>query len=146
MTLAAALKTAKAITVAAASLCVALVLVGRDAEFCLCEPDPDGCGHACHVCTDGSAVHAVPAVPASFGDSMSEAADDCRHVHVFAGDLLCTDGRVVPSAAPEVIPAAIPGSVLTVRSEHGRVLPSTAPPERGGDLYVNVVTRLFPRA
>ena len=87
----------RAATVALATV-LAFFVVGRGAYLCLCEEDPDGCGHACHECgtlsTDGL-----------------DAGEDCFHIELPAVDLAVVDNDVslpVPVVAAIAVPAPPP--------------------------------------
>ena len=107
------------------------VAVARGSVLCLCDEDPDDCGHACHECgrpaTDGIAH-----------------ADDCLHLDVAAVDLASVDGGVqlpVVFPAPRVIPQAV------VLSSVGHdVVPCATSPPSGLSVYRSYSTRLFPRS
>ena len=107
------------------------VAVARGSVLCLCDEDPDDCGHACHECgrptTDGIAH-----------------ADDCLHLDVTAVDLALAAGGVrLPLVF--LVPRAIPQCVVlsTIGSD---VVPcATSPPPRPS-VYRSYSTRLFPRS
>lgn len=107
------------------------VAVARGSVLCLCDEDPDDCGHACHECgrpmTDGIAR-----------------ADDCLHLDVAAIDLASADGGV---RLPVVFfaPRAIPPSVVLSSFGHDVVPCATSPPP-GLSVYSSYSTRLFPRS
>lgn len=69
------------VVAAFAAAVIGFAAVARGAELCFCEPDPDGCGHACHEC---GAV--VP-------DGISHD-EGCHHLELDAADLVVADTSV----------------------------------------------------
>ncbi len=133
------------VAVAAALVGVAVLLMGS-IQFCLCDPDPDHCGHACHDCsaphvTDFRGLFAESA--SATGEPCVCAADEgCRHVVVSAGDLFANSFVVT---MPAGTCAAIPWQAVAVRPPRPlRPRPnSTAPPDSGG-VYLTTAMRLYP--
>ena len=152
----------KAMTVNAAA---AVALAGMVAcltgllQVCLCDPHPDGCGQACHVCAE-----ALPTarMPCSFGTGglpppcghegepcgacLTErgVADACRHVALTLGDVWAPSAPVALPAVAAVDPI---WHARAARAPHPlRLRPvSTAPPDAGGrDLASS--TRMHPRS
>ena len=124
-------KWAKRFAVIVMMAVASFVAVARGSVLCLCDEDPDDCGHACHECgrpaTDGIAH-----------------ADDCLHLDVAAVDLASVDGGV---QLPVVFPAprAIPQAVVLSSVGHDVVPCATSPPS-GLSVYRSYSTRLFPRS
>lgn len=122
----------KKAAVVALAVAMSFFVVGRGAYLCLCDEDPDGCGHACHEC----------GTPQTDGLS---AGDDCLHLELPAADLAVADKGVslpLPVAASFEVPAAPPVPSVT----HNGVPPcETSPPCRrcGYCCYSN---RLYPRS
>lgn len=97
-----------------AAAVVGFAAVARGAELCLCEDDPDGCGHACHEC-------GAP-MPDGF-----TSADSCHHLDFDCADLSVSDTSV---ALPEVpaLSVAVEPLALSVRRTGILVPCATAPP------------------
>ena len=107
------------------------VAVARGAELCLCEEDPDGCGHACHEC-------GVP-VP----DGVSES-DACLHLDIPSVDLASSD-PVVRLPSVWLVSAAIPHVVRFAAFEL-EVLPRAAGPPPELPAFCRYSIRLMPRS
>ena len=109
---------------------VSFVAVARGEVLCLCDEDPDDCGHACHEC----------GAPVSDGISGGE---DCLHLEVASADLVVAkEGVRLPcvSAMPEapafVVVMAPPVSEVPLRA--------TSPPRL--PMFCSYSHRLFPRS
>ena len=109
-----------------------IFVVGRGAYLCLCEEDPDGCGHACHECgtlsTDGL-----------------DAGEDCFHIELPAVDLAVVDNDVslpVPVVAAFAVPEQPPVPLAT---RDGVPPCETSPPFRQSG-YCSYSNRLYPRS
>ena len=107
------------------------VAVARGSVLCLCDEDPDDCGHACHECgrptPDGIASE-----------------DHCLHLDVSAVDLAPADGAVrlpVVFFAPQAIPQTV--VLSTVGSDF---VPCATSPPPWTSAYRSYSTRLFPRS
>ena len=79
------------VVAAFAAAVIGFAAVARGAELCLCDPDPDGCGHACHEC--GAAVP----------DGISHD-EGCHHLEFGATDLTVADTSV---ALPVLMAASV---------------------------------------
>ncbi len=107
------------------------VAVSRGSVLCLCDEDPDDCGHACHECgrpaTDGIASE-----------------DHCLHLDVTAVDLASVGGGVrlpVVFFAPRTIP-----QVAVLSTAGSDVVPCATSPPPGLSAYSSYSARLFPRS
>ena len=107
------------------------VAVARGSVLCLCDEDPDDCGHACHECgrpaTDGIAH-----------------ADDCLHLDVAAVDLVSVGGGVrlpVVSFASRAILASVVLSSVGLEVE-----PCATSPPPWLFVFTSYSTRLFQRS
>lgn len=120
-------KTAAALMAAVASL----VAVARGEVLCLCDEDPDDCGHACHEC-------GVP-VPDGVAD-----ADACLHLEIASPDVVAADDG-------DILPTVVGGSVTAIPIAMApRLAPvviprETSPPPRL-PVYCSYSIRLFPRS
>ena len=105
--------------------------VARGSVLCLCDEDPDDCGHACHECGG----------PTSDGISCAEV---CLHLDVAAVDLAVADGGV---QLPIVFFARkeIPPSVV-LSSFGPDVVPCATSPPPWLSFYSTYSARLFPRS
>ena len=125
-----------------AALAMLSVCLPGSLRFCLCDEDPDGCGHACHVCAE----ERTPAVDVCGGcghDHLSSADADCHHLTIEAGDLTLVSGDVaIPVVAAPIAFIAVEcrGNAL---STHVLLFDSTAPPDPGG-CYRSYSIRLNP--
>lgn len=109
---------------------VSFVAVGRGEVLCLCDEDPDDCGHACHEC----------GAPVSDGISGGE---DCLHLDVASADLVVTEEGVrLPcvSAMPET-----PSFAVVVAPSAPEVSPCATSPPRVPS-FCSYSHRLFPRS
>lgn len=107
------------------------VAVARGSVLCLCDEDPDDCGHACHECGR----------PTSDGIASE---DHCLHLDVSAVDLASADGAVrlpVVFFAPQAIPQTV--VLSTVGSD---VVPCATSPPPWTSAYRSYSARLFPRS
>ena len=124
-----------------AALAMLSVCLPGSLRFCLCDEDPDGCGHACHVCVEERA----PAGDACGGcghDHLSSADEDCHHLTIEAGDLALVSGDVtIPTVAALIAFIAVDcrGNALPTYA----LFDSTAPPDSGG-CYRSYSIRLNP--
>ena len=121
----------RAATVALAAA-MAFFVVGRGAYLCLCDEDPDGCGHICHECGTPSA------------DGLG-AGEDCFHIELPAVDLAVVDNDVslpVPVVAAFAVPAPPPVALAT---RDGVPPCETSPPFRQPG-YCSYSNRLYPRS
>lgn len=107
------------------------VAVARGAELCLCDEDPDGCGHACHEC----------GVPAP--DGLSDG-DGCLHLDVPSIDLASSD-PVVRLSGVWLAPVVIPRDVCVAAFEQA-VLPRAAGPPPDLPVFCRYSIRLMPRS
>ena len=107
------------------------VAVARGAELCLCDEDPDECGHACHEC-------GVPA-PDGLSDD-----DGCLHLDVSPVDLVSSD-PVVRLPCVWFAPAAVPYDVRLVAFEL-EALPRTTGPPPDLPEFCRYSIRLMPRS
>ena len=124
-----------------AALAMLSVCLPGSLRFCLCDEDPDDCGHACHVCVE----ERTPAVDACGGcghSHLSSADEDCHHLTIKAGDLTLASGDVtIPVVAAPIAFIAVdcrnasPSAVVFADS--------TAPPDPGG-CYRSYSIRLNP--
>lgn len=124
-----------------AALAMLSVCLPGSLQFCLCDEDPDDCGHACHVCVEERA----PAGDACGGcghDHLSSADEDCHHPTIEAGDLTLVSSDVtIPTVAALIAFIAVdcrnasPSAVVFADS--------TAPPDPGG-CYRSYSIRLNP--
>ena len=107
------------------------VAVARGSELCLCDEDPDGCGHACHEC----------GVPAP--DGVSDG-DGCVHLDVPSIDLASSD-PVVRLSGVWLAPVAIPHDVRFAAFELEGFPRAIGPPP---DLpaFCHYSIRLMPRS
>ena len=107
------------------------VAVARGAELCLCDEDPDGCGHACHEC----------GVPAP--DGLSDG-DECLHFDVSSVDLASSD-PVVRLSGVWLAPVAIPHDVRFAALEL-EALPCATGPPLDLSAFCRYSLRLMPRS
>ena len=109
------------VVAAFAAAVIGFAAVARGAELCHCDPDPDGCGHACHEC--GAAVP----------DGISHD-EGCRHLELDAADLTVADTSV---ALPVLMAsAAFVPSVIVLPVSHDLLVPHAAGPP-GPPLYLS---------
>ena len=127
-----------ALTVALAMLSVCLP---GSLQFCLCDEDPDGCGHACHVCVE-ERTSAIDACGGCGHSHLSSVDEDCHHLTIEAGDLTLASGDVtIPTVAALIAFIAVDcrGNALSTHA----LFDSTAPPDSGG-CYRSYSIRLNP--
>lgn len=120
----------KAVTVMMAAV-VSFVAVARGEVLCLCNEDPDDCGHACHTC----------GAPAQDGLS---GGDDCLHLDVASVELSLPGEDVrIPfvDAMPDLPPVV--GAVTVSAAEVPPL--ATSPPPRVSTFCACSI-RLFPRS
>ena len=125
-----------------AALAMLSVCLPGSLRFCLCDEDPDDCGHACHVCVE-ERTSAIDACGGCGHSHLSAADEDCHHLTIEAGDLtLASDDVAIPKIAAPIafIAADCRGKAL---STHALLFDSTAPPDSGG-LYRSFSIRLNP--
>ena len=126
----------------AAALVGVVVLLAGSVQVCLCDPDPDRCGAACHVCGASRASASGGFEPTS-GEPCLEASEDrCHHAVIEMGDLWANSSVGFVSAGGEAVGAT---RARIYQISHLRRLrpPSTAPPDSGG-AYLAAATRLHP--
>ena len=124
-----------------AALAMLSVCLPGSLQFCLCDEDPDDCGHACHVCVE----ERTPAVDDCGGcghDHLSAADEDCHHLTIEAGDLTLVSSDVaIPTVAALIaFPAA---DCRNAFLPSVAFYDSTAPPDSGG-CYRTYSIRLNP--
>lgn len=127
-----------ALTTALAMLSVCLP---GSLQFCLCDEDPDDCGHACHVCVE-ERTSAIDACGGCGHSHLSSADEDCHHLTIEAGDLTLVSGDVaIPMVAAPIAFIAVDcrGNALSTHA----LFDSTAPPDPGG-CYRSYSIRLNP--
>ena len=125
-------KWAKRFAVIVMMAVASFVAVARGSVLCLCDEDPDDCGHACHECGGG---------PTSDGISHAE---NCLHLEVAAVDLATADGGVrLPIVFHALRAIAQPVVLPTVGSD---VVPCATSPPPWPSGYSSYSTRLFPRS
>ena len=127
-----------ALTTALAMLSVCLP---GSLRFCLCDEDPDDCGHACHVCVE-ERTSAIDACGGCGHSHLSSADEDCHHLTIEAGDLTLASGDVtIPVVIAPIAFIAVDcrGNALSTRA----LFDSTAPPDSGG-CYRTYSIRLNP--
>ena len=124
-----------------AALAMLSVCLPGSLKFCLCDEDPDDCGHVCHVCVE----ERTPAVDTCGGcghDHLTAADEDCHHLTIEAGDLTLVSGDVaIPMVAAPIAFIAVDcrGNALSTHA----LFDSTAPPDSGG-CYRSYSIRLNP--
>ena len=124
-----------------AALAMLSVCLPGSLRFCLCDEDPDDCGHACHVCVE-ERTSAVDACGGCGHDHLSAADEDCHHLSIEAGDLTLASGDV----AIPMVTAPIAFSAVDCRNASPSAVvfaDSTAPPDPGG-CYRSYSIRLNP--
>ena len=127
-----------ALTTALAMLSVCLP---GSLQFCLCDEDPDDCGHACHVCVE-ERTSAIDACGGCGHSHLSSADEHCHHLTIEAGDLTLVSGDVaIPMVAAPIAFIAVDcrGNALSTHA----LFDSTAPPDPGG-CYRTYSIRLNP--
>ena len=124
-----------------AALAMLSVCLPGSLQFCLCDEDPDGCGHACHVCVE-ERTSAIDACGGCGHSHLSSADEDCHHLTIEAGDLTLASGDVtIPVVIAPIAFIAVDcrGNALSTRT----LFDSTAPPDSGG-CYRTYSIRLNP--
>ena len=122
------MRKAAAVVMAAVASFVAVV---RGAELCLCDEDPDGCGHACHEC----------GVPEP--DGLSDG-DGCLHLDVSPVDPAPADTGVRLPVV-RLAPMAVPYEVRLVAFEM-EALPRAVGPPLELPAFCRYSIRLMPRS
>ena len=124
-----------------AALAMLSVCLPGSLRFCLCDEDPDDCGHACHVCVE-ERTSAIDACGGCGHSHLSAADEDCHHLTIEAGDLTLASGDVtIPVVIAPIAFIAVDcrGNALSTRA----LFDSTAPPDSGG-CYRTYSIRLNP--
>ena len=124
-----------------AALAMLSVCLPGSLQFCLCDEDPDDCGHACHVCVE-ERTSAIDACGGCGHSHLSSADEDCHHLTIEAGDLTLVSGDVaIPMVAAPIAFIAVDcrGNALSTHA----LFDSTAPPDPGG-CYRTYSIRLNP--
>ena len=124
-----------------AALAMLSVCLPGSLRFCLCDEDPDDCGHACHVCVE-ERTSAIDACGGCGHSHLSSADEDCHHLTIEAGDLTLASGDVtIPVVIAPIAFIAVDcrGNALSTRA----LFDSTAPPDSGG-CYRTYSIRLNP--
>ena len=124
-----------------AALAMLSVCLPGSLQFCLCDEDPDDCGHACHVCVE-ERTSAIDACGGCGHSHLSSADEDCHHLTIEAGDLTLVSGDVaIPTVAAPIAFIAVDcrGNALPTYA----LFDSTAPPDSGG-CYRSYSIRLKP--
>ena len=124
-----------------AALAMLSVCLPGSLQFCLCDEDPDDCGHACHVCVE-ERTSAIDACGGCGHSHLSSADEDCHHLTIEAGDLTLASGDVtIPVVIAPIAFIAVDcrGNALSTRA----LFDSTAPPDSGG-CYRTYSIRLNP--
>ena len=124
-----------------AALAMLSVCLPGSLRFCLCDEDPDDCGHACHVCAE-ERTSAIDACGGCGHSHLSSADEDCHHLTIEAGDLTLVSGDVaIPMVAAPIAFIAVNcrGNALSTHA----LFDSTAPPDSGG-CYRTYSIRLNP--
>lgn len=135
-------------------------------QVCECDPDPDACGQACHVCVDAPSLPRLSCsvgtagLPSPCGNLFAPCGHDgepcgerlaercgtgaCRHVALTLGDVWAPSTSVALPAVAVVGPVWNMGAVLVPHPLRLRPV-STAPPDSGGR-YLASSTRVHPRS
>lgn len=119
------------VAAAFAAALVAFAAVARGAELCLCNPDPDNCGHVCHDC--GASA------PAGISH-----AEGCHHLAFAAIDVENADAVVPLPSAPQPQAFAVARGVGPLEREVP-VPCAASPPERVFSICRSIC-RLCPRS